>query len=149
MKVKFLKDFKYCLDSSGVLHFASKGDVIELDVSVNFSDPEDEVLTFSMANGPGSLSIDPATGVISGTLASSDVAGSPYTVTVTATDGTYSVSDEFTWTVNSAPPPPSSGGGGGGSIGLALLCLLLSLFVFRQITQRVEIRIAPGQKSGV
>ena len=130
---------------------STEGDVIELDISVNFSDPEDEALTFSMANGPGSLSIDPATGIISGTLSSSDVAGSPYTVTVTATDGTYSVSDEFTWTVNSAPPPPSSGGGGGGggSMGLALFALLLSLLVFRQVTQRIEIRIAPGQKPGV
>jgi VCBS repeat-containing protein len=52
-------------------------------------------ITYAAAGLPGSLAINPATGVISGTLG----AGGAYQVTVSATDGTYSDSQTFTWTV--------------------------------------------------
>ena len=48
---------------------------------------------------PVGLSIDPARGFITGTVAAGADVGSPYSVTVTATDGTYSDSQTFAWTV--------------------------------------------------
>ncbi len=52
-------------------------------------------VTWSATNLPAGLSIDPTTGVISGTI-SSQTAGSR-TVQVSATDGTYSSNASFTW----------------------------------------------------
>ncbi len=48
---------------------------------------------------PAGLSIDPSTGLISGTVALGDAASGPYSVMVTAEDGTYSSNQSFTWTV--------------------------------------------------
>jgi VCBS repeat-containing protein len=56
-------------------------------------------VTFSATGLPPGLSIDSASGEITGTIASSAEAGSPYTVTVTASDGTLTDSETFTWTV--------------------------------------------------
>ncbi|MFO0871032.1 MAG: putative Ig domain-containing protein [Pirellulales bacterium] len=53
---------------------------------------------------PG-LSIDPVTGVISGTLDSSASAGGPYSVTITADDGHGGQATQtFTWVVNNPVP---------------------------------------------
>src|SRR5436309_3064521 len=49
---------------------------------------------------PAGLSIDPATGVIGGTLTSAADANSPYASTVTVSDGTHDASQSFTWTVD-------------------------------------------------
>jgi predicted outer membrane repeat protein len=57
---------------------------------------------FSATGLPPGLGIDPTTGTISGTIG--DGTGSPYTVTLTAYDGTLSTSQEFTWTVHDADP---------------------------------------------
>ncbi|MDO3380553.1 VCBS domain-containing protein [Gilvimarinus algae] len=85
---------------------SNEGGVISLDVSGNFSDvDEDNVFVYSATGLPASLSIDAATGVISGTLDSDAAAGSPYTVEVTATDSQgVTVSRTFTWTVNNPAP---------------------------------------------
>ncbi len=56
-------------------------------------------LTYSSSGLPSGLSIDSATGVISGTIAQGDEVNSPYAVTVTATDGTASASASFSWQV--------------------------------------------------
>ncbi len=48
---------------------------------------------------PAGLSINPSTGLISGTVALGDAASGPYSVIVTAEDGTYSSNQSFTWTV--------------------------------------------------
>jgi uncharacterized protein (TIGR03118 family) len=56
-------------------------------------------LTFSATGLPGGLSIDPATGTISGTIASGAHTSSPFTTTVKATDGTNTTSQTFNWTV--------------------------------------------------
>ncbi|SFU17467.1 Ig-like domain-containing protein [Mesorhizobium sp. YR577] len=79
---------------------------VTLDVSGNFSDPDaGDTLTFTATGLPAGLTIDPATGVISGTIDRSASASAPYAVTVTATDSTgLQTSRNFTWAVlNPAP----------------------------------------------
>src|SRR5262249_532356 len=64
----------------------------------------------SLSGQPTGLSINPSTGVISGTLGTITPSLGPwYDVIVTATDGTYSNSQEFEWSVapSVAPAPPS------------------------------------------
>jgi hypothetical protein len=74
------------------------GDLVSLPISA--LDPEDgDTLTYSASGLPAGLSISSSTGLISGTIGSSADSGSPYTVSVSATDGTYTVSQTFTWTV--------------------------------------------------
>ena len=51
-----------------------------------FNDPDGDALSYSVTGLPASLSIDPTTGVISGTLVDGDAAGSDYSVVVTARD---------------------------------------------------------------
>ena len=83
-------------------------DVISLDVSGNFSDTENDTLTFSATGLPTGLSIDANTGVISGTIDGSASQSGPFTVMVTADDGNGgSVTDTFTWNVTN--PGPSAG----------------------------------------
>ena len=82
-------------------------DTVSLDVSGAFSDPDGDTLTYSASGLPAGLSIDPATGVISGTIDRSASQSGPYTVTVTATDPAgASTSTQFTWNV--ANPAPSA-----------------------------------------
>ena len=83
-------------------------DVINFDVSGNFSDTENDTLTFSATGLPTGLSIDANTGVISGTIDGSASQSGPFTVMVTADDGNGgSVTDTFTWNVTN--PGPSAG----------------------------------------
>jgi hypothetical protein len=56
-------------------------------------------LTYSASGLPAGLAIDPVSGVISGTIAADAGTGSPYTSTITATDGVDTSSSAFTWTV--------------------------------------------------
>ncbi len=80
-------------------------DVVTVDVSSTFSDPDaSDVLTYSASNLPPTLSLNPATGVITGMLASNASASSPYSVTITATDlaGAFT-SQTFQWVVNNVP----------------------------------------------
>ncbi|MFO0871036.1 MAG: putative Ig domain-containing protein [Pirellulales bacterium] len=78
-----------------------------LDVSGFFGDA-DATDTLSFSDGgtlPPGLSLDPVTGVISGTLDSSASAGGPYTVTITADDGHGGQATQtFTWVVNNPVP---------------------------------------------
>jgi hypothetical protein len=66
------------------------------------SDPDGDVLTYSATGLPAPLTVNTATGLISGTLLSTS-AGS-HTVTAMVSDGTLSSSQTFTWTVTSAAP---------------------------------------------
>ncbi|MGI9518417.1 MAG: Ig-like domain-containing protein, partial [Pirellulaceae bacterium] len=80
-------------------------DVISLDVSSNFNDIDGDTLSFSATGLPPGLSIDPVSGVISGTIDSSASAGGPYSVMVTVDDGNGgTVSDTFSWDVSNPGP---------------------------------------------
>ena len=75
-----------------------------------FSDAEDATLSFSATGLPDGLSIDPATGQVTGTTTATASTGGPggngiYTVTIEATDSDgLNVSTTFTWTINNQPP---------------------------------------------
>ena len=94
------------LDNAIGAQSATEGTAFSLDVSGNFSDPEGDPLAFSATGLPASLTIDSATGIISGTPVAADV-GSP-SITVTATDAVSggAAMDTFTLTIDAAPPPP-------------------------------------------
>jgi VCBS repeat-containing protein len=82
--------------------------ITPVDISGNFSDVDaSDTLTFTATGLPPGLTLDPDTGVISGTLDIDASTGGPYSVTVTANDGsgtaTATQSDTFTWAVNSPP----------------------------------------------
>ena len=87
---------------------ATDGEAYSLDTSLHLIDPSGDSLTYSATGLPASLTIDPSTGVIDGTLAVDESTDSPYTVAVTATDGSSSASDTFTLTVaNPLPAIPA------------------------------------------
>jgi hypothetical protein len=68
------------------------------------NDPYSEPLTYSATNLPVGLTINPSTGLISGTLAQTVL--TTYNVSATATDGTLATSRGFTWTVTVDNNPP-------------------------------------------
>ncbi len=65
--------------------------------------PDQGALTYSAAGLPSGLSIDAATGVISGTIAAGAASGGDgggkYTSTITVADGVQAASQTFAWTV--------------------------------------------------
>ncbi|TRX76530.1 Ig-like domain-containing protein [Pseudomonas mangiferae] len=91
---------------------ANDGAGFSLNVAGNFSDADGDVLTYSASGLPAGLSLDPATGLISGTLASSASTQGPngggfYSVTVTASDGNGG-SAQQTFTLSVSNPAPST-----------------------------------------
>jgi hypothetical protein len=81
----------------------TEGDDVSYQIALN--EPCDEPLTFNTTNLPPGLSIDPASGIVRGTITSQAAAGSPYSVTVTVPDdrGRDCFSDTFKWTVIDNP----------------------------------------------
>ena len=86
----------------------SDADAVNLDVSSFFADIDGDALTYSASGLPTGLSIDSATGIISGTLDNSASQGGnsgAYSITVTATDPDgASVEQTFTWNVANPAP---------------------------------------------
>src|SRR5262249_45421168 len=80
------------------------GQAVSLPVTAN--DPNGDTLSYSATGLPTGLSINQTTGVISGTVASGADAGSPYTVTVSASDGPLQGSTTFTWAVSNPASSP-------------------------------------------
>jgi VCBS repeat-containing protein len=84
------------------------GAVIALDLSASFADPDGDTLVFNASGLPAGLAIDPATGVITGTLgsgASGAAPGGVYTITVSASDGRGGLASQaFTLTVANVAP---------------------------------------------
>ncbi len=85
------------------------GDVISVNISTYAADGDGTVVSYSLIAGtlPGDLSLDPSTGIISGTISASAFSMSPYSVTIEVTDDDGAVSDpdaSFNWVVvNEAP----------------------------------------------
>ena len=95
------------VDNPGSLSVA-EGDPVTL--AMSGSDPDGDTLTWSATGLPGGLSINPSSGIVSGTVSYTAAASSPYTVTVRATDdGSPNLYDEatFTWTVANTNRPPT------------------------------------------
>ena len=81
-----------------------EGDVIDL--SAGATDADGDALTYEASGLPTGVAIDPATGQISGTVASGASAGSPYNVAITVREGAVpDATDAFTWTIPVPPPP--------------------------------------------
>jgi hypothetical protein len=74
------------------------GDVVSLSAAAHYHSTG--TLSYTATGLPSGLSISSSTGLISGTVASTADTSSPYTVTLTATDGTNSNSSTFTWRVS-------------------------------------------------
>jgi hypothetical protein len=74
------------------------GDVVSLSAAAHYHSTG--TLSYSATGLPSGLSINSSTGLISGTVGSTADTSSPYTVTLTATDGTYTNSATFTWRVS-------------------------------------------------
>ena len=82
-------------------------DVVSLSVSGNFSDVDGDVLTFTAAGLPTGLSIDPNTGLITGTI-DHLASGTVWNVTITAKDPSGATSVQtFVWNV--VNPAPTAG----------------------------------------
>ena len=73
------------------------------------TDPDGDPLTYAATNLPPGLSINTTTGLITGTIAFTAAAGSPYNVTITVSDNppTVDASDTFTWTVTNVNREPT------------------------------------------
>ncbi len=97
----------------------AEGDVVALPMSTS-DNAINPVITWSATGLPSGLAINPNTGVIAGTIANLDANNSPYAVTVTASDGTHTASDSFTWYVThillTAPATQYSAAGSAASL---------------------------------
>ena len=85
----------------------NEGESVSFNAGASFSDADDAVLTFTATGLPAGLSIDPATGIISGTIdrSASQLNSGSYTVTVTATDASgATASSSFVWTFTNPSP---------------------------------------------
>jgi RHS repeat-associated protein len=71
-------------------------------VTMSATDAYGRPLTYSASNLPPGLSVNSSSGTISGTVAANAAQGSPYDVTLSATDGTYSALTTFFWVIT--PP---------------------------------------------
>ena len=77
----------------------SEGDTVSLALSA--TDANGSTPTWSETGLPAGLGINSSTGAITGTVSAGDfVAGPIYGVQVTASDGTYSGSQTFIWSIN-------------------------------------------------
>jgi hypothetical protein len=84
---------------------STEADNISLDVNANDVDPAD-VLVYMARNLPPGLSINGSSGLITGTIAFTAAAGSPYSVELSVSDGASTSTQIFTWNVankNQAP----------------------------------------------
>src|SRR5205085_2842466 len=74
-------------------------------LAVSATDSDSDTLSYSATGLPAGLSIDSATGEITGTAGNQAAQTTPYSVTVTATDGFNTASTTFTWTISDATTP--------------------------------------------
>ena len=102
----------------------AEGDAVNL--AAQAADPDGDTLTYTVEGLPDGLSLNSATGAITGTLATGSAGGSPYAVTLTVADGRGgSDAETFSWSVGTAPDPtpppaPTALGATVSSIGVSL-----------------------------
>lgn len=116
----------------GPIGARSTPELSTLAFTIAATDPDGEPPTYSATGLPAGATLDPATGAFSWTPAAGDMAGSPYSVIFTASDGVLDDSETVSITVTQALAGGGGGGGGGGCglsglEGLALLALLRSI----------------------
>jgi hypothetical protein len=75
----------------------AQGDTVSLQIMAD--DPHNSPLTYSATGLPPGLGINTTTGLISGMISLTAATGSPYTVTVQASNGSQTAPQTFTWTV--------------------------------------------------
>ena len=82
------------------------GQAVSLNVAAVFADTDNATLTYTVTGLPPGLTLNPTTGVISGTIDKSASQTGPYSVIVTASDGNPggTVSASFTWNVSNPGP---------------------------------------------
>jgi hypothetical protein len=89
----------------------SDSEGVSVSLQISASDPDTDPITYSAANLPDGLSINPSTGLISGTIGQTAAKNSPYNTQVSVSDGqpfgTTTIS--FTWNVSSVNVPPAIG----------------------------------------
>lgn len=73
-----------------------EGDTVSLQVSASAGGGS---IHYAIAGQPAGLSINPLTGLITGTVAVGDASATPYAVVVTASNGSASSQETFSWTV--------------------------------------------------
>ncbi|MBX7207144.1 MAG: PQQ-dependent sugar dehydrogenase [Verrucomicrobiaceae bacterium] len=78
--------------------FTLRGSAVSF--ALQASDPDGDILSWIASGLPAGLSIDPSTGVISGTVSASAAASNP--VIVAVSDGVLSASASFTWSTSSS-----------------------------------------------
>ena len=85
-----------------------EGDAVTIDVAADDADAADrDDLAFGATGLPDGITVDPATGQLSGTIATGAATGSPYTVEITVTDPDgAATSTTFTWTITPAGNQP-------------------------------------------
>jgi len=72
------------------------------------TDPNAQTVSYSATGLPTGISIDPSTGLLSGTISYTAASGSPWAVAITATDpGGLTATDTFTWTVTNTNRAPT------------------------------------------
>ena len=79
-----------------------------ISVPISATDVNDDPITFSATGLPTGLSINPSTGLISGTIAYTAAASSPFVVSLKVSDDgfvTIGDTDNFTWNVNNTNRP--------------------------------------------
>ncbi len=76
----------------------TEGDTVSL--PLNGTDATGGTLVYTVVGLPAGLTLDPHTGLISGTISAGTPLASPLSTTVSATDGTYSATQSFTWNVS-------------------------------------------------
>ena len=102
----------------------AEGAVVNLQATA--TDPDGDTLIYEASGLPAGISINGATGAITGTIDFSAAAGSPHAVTVTVRDGTsVDDTDTFSWTVTNTNQAPvfstdllDQGAAEGGSVSL-------------------------------
>ena len=84
---------------------AADGEAVNWPMAQHIDDPDDDALLFTLSGAPSGLTIDATSGVISGVVGADASLGSPYTLTVTASDGINPVVDvQFTLDVTNPVP---------------------------------------------